>query len=41
MKHLINLGSQFIGFRDEAGALKGKAALLLMTRFFATPIFVF
>jgi hypothetical protein len=30
MKNLIDLGSQFIGFRDEATALKGKAALFLI-----------
>jgi hypothetical protein len=30
MKNLIDLGSQFIGFRDEATTLKGKTALLLM-----------
>lgn len=30
MKKLVNLGSQFIGFRDEAATLRGKAALLLV-----------
>jgi hypothetical protein len=30
MKELVNLGSQFIGFRDEATTLRGKAALLLI-----------
>jgi hypothetical protein len=30
MKHLINLGSQFIGFRDEAATLKGKTALFFI-----------
>jgi hypothetical protein len=39
MKHLINLGSQFIGFRDEADALKGKISLFLMTRFFTKHLF--
>jgi hypothetical protein len=29
MKDLINLGSQFIGFRDEAATLRGKTALFL------------
>jgi hypothetical protein len=41
MKHFINRGSQSIGFRDEADALKGKATLFLRTRFFAAHIFVF
>jgi hypothetical protein len=41
MKHLINLGSQFIGFRDEANALKGKTALFFMTHFFAKHLFCF
>jgi hypothetical protein len=41
MKHLFSIGSQFIGFRDEANALKGNATLFLMARFFAAPIFVF
>jgi hypothetical protein len=34
MEHFISLGSQSIGFRDEANALKGKAAI-----FSAVPIF--
>ena len=29
MKELVNLGSQFIGFRDEAAALRGKTLLFL------------
>jgi hypothetical protein len=28
MKHLINLGTQFIGFRDEADDLRGKTCLI-------------
>jgi hypothetical protein len=30
MKELINLGSQFIGFRDEAATLRGKTTPLLL-----------
>jgi hypothetical protein len=28
MKHLINLGTHFIGFRDEADNFRGKAYLI-------------
>jgi hypothetical protein len=42
MKHLIKLGAQFIGFRDEADDLRGKPPLVLVTFFpRLTPIFVF
>jgi hypothetical protein len=43
MKHLINLGTQFIGFRNEADDLRGKKAALVLLTYFSrvTHVFVF
>jgi septal ring factor EnvC (AmiA/AmiB activator) len=39
MKHLIKLGTQFIGFRDAAEDLRGKSRFTLSNPFFSASLF--